>query len=352
MENMSSKQLTRIPIDKIVIPEVRAGSELTEEQRALIEASVRKYGVLQPILVRKIGYDQYELIAGKTRLEEERKAGKTEVDAIVLDATDKDAMLMHLIENLARGKTNPIDEARVFQKFLQAGGTIDEIVRVTGHSEDWVQLRLLCLKLPDEYQQALREGKLKLGHIREAIRLPSPEELAYCLDMTLRCGWTVEQTYYYVERRLSEIQVEKAKGEMERPPELPTAEKASAMANLRECSACKRLLDVQKIRYSGVCDECLILARYITDQLGYPKDAMQKIYQAFDYYARMQEAKQKLSIQEQPPAPQAATPSAPEAQKTADLLPEKPLVLKDERLRATKKTELRNLLRSVSESGG
>jgi len=174
----------KIPVDRIKVPEVRASSRLTPEQRAFFEGSVKKYGVLQDILVRPLPDGSYELIAGKTRLEEQVRQGLTSVDAKVIEADSRDALLMHLIENVARGSVDPISVGKVIQNLVNQGMGVEEIASILNHSPEWVRLRLLCLKMPEEYQAALQEGRLKIGHVEQVTRLPTPEEVGYALDLT------------------------------------------------------------------------------------------------------------------------------------------------------------------------
>jgi len=191
------------------IPEIRASSVLDEEQRQILKATIEKYGVLNEPLVRPLADGSYELIAGKSRIEELRAQGAQEADVKVIDASEKDALMMHLAENLARGTTDPMNEARVLDAFLKSGATIEEAAKITGHTVEWVKFRLGLLKLPEIYASALERGDLKLGHIEAATMLPTPEEVDHCLALALETKWTVPVTQNYVKQRLAEHEARK-----------------------------------------------------------------------------------------------------------------------------------------------
>jgi len=147
-------ELKRVPIESISIPEIRASSKLNEDQQAVLRATVEKYGVLNEPIVRPLKDGGYELIAGRSRLLELKRQGATEVDVKVIEADEKDALIMHLAENLARGETDPISEAQVLDAFIKSGGTIEEAAKLTGHSPEWVKFRLGLLKPPGREAQA------------------------------------------------------------------------------------------------------------------------------------------------------------------------------------------------------
>jgi len=146
--------MVKIPIESIVIPEVRASSKLTPEQQAFFKGTVEKYGVLQDILVRPLPDGRYELIAGKTRLEELKSRGVREVEAKVIEADVKDALMMHIAENWARGSVDPISTARVIQKALDEGATVEEIAQIFNHKPEWVRFMVGLLKLSPTYLNA------------------------------------------------------------------------------------------------------------------------------------------------------------------------------------------------------
>jgi len=109
------RELKRVKIEDIDVPEIRASSEFDEETLRYLYASIGEFGVLQPPIVRPIGENKYELIAGKSRIAGLLERGETEVECIVVPATSRQAVMFHLIENLARGSVNPIATAKVLE---------------------------------------------------------------------------------------------------------------------------------------------------------------------------------------------------------------------------------------------
>jgi len=278
-----------IPVDRIRIPEVRASSRFTPEQEAFFKATVEKFGVLQPILVRKLEGDEYELIAGLSRLREQQEQGKREVDAMVIEADSREALLMHLAENLARGQTDPISEGAVFRDFLEKGGTKEELAALTSHRKEYIDFRITLLDLPDYLKDALREGSLKLGHVEWASQLPSPEECEYAMQLAIRFGWTVEVMERYVKQRLAEHEAAQKMKERPKPPELPTPEEAERMASLVRCPSCTQTVDAGRMRYPPICDDCYALLQYMLEFERNPRECAKLMYSAYTHWKEFTE---------------------------------------------------------------
>jgi len=304
-------EVKKVLIDDILIPPVRATSKLDESQKAILKGTVEKFGVLNEPIVRPLASGGYELIAGKSRIDELRRQGAKEVDVKIIDANDKDAMMMHLAENMARGKTDPISEAEVLDRYIKTGATIEDAAKIVGHPKEWVRFRLSLNLLPDKYKKALREGTLKLGHIEAASLLPTPEEVDYALGLALTTKWTVSVLENYVKRRLADLEAARMKEEMGPPPELPSIEKAQEIVRYFTCAGCNRNVDKSLARTPPLCEECLALIRYSTTQLGAPKEAMEYIYKAVSHYQRYLEYQKQKAIFEEMEKPSSPPTSPP-----------------------------------------
>jgi len=331
----------KVSIDKIVVPKVRASSRLTPEQQAFFEGTVKKYGVLQPILVRPLGRGRYELIAGKTRLEELRKAGAGEVEVRVIKASVKDALLMHLAENYARGSVEPISTAKVIQKALNEGSTVEEIAAIFNHTPDWVRFMVSLLKLPEAYQDALREGKIKVTHVREAFRLPDLREVDAALSAAVTHGWSTSMMHNYVNNRLVEFEAAAAKSRstgVEVPPPPPEPER---LVRYGQCLVCGQMVPRETIRLPSVCEGCYGLSKYVVSQFGSGEKAMEAIYGMYQR-ARAWDALQKPITIQAPTAP-SAEPEKPEvpAGPLPSTVPERSTPISDDRLRNLVKKILR-----------
>lgn len=287
----------KVKIDRVEIPEIRAGSILTDEQKAMLEASIKKYGLVQPIILREVENGKMQLVAGKNRFDEACRQGQNEVEAIVLPLTDKDSIILHLSENLARGKVNDMDIAYVLKQAVDAKITINELATLLGHSEEWIKDRLILIELPEVYQEAVRDGRFSIGHIKAALKLPTPNDIAAALDTALNLGWQVNVIENFVKNRLEQIRlIEEAKAKSISPP--PIAEiRAEQLATVEQCFICNEYVDRKTITLPKICIDCRQTAEYIIQQLGKGLPAMQKIYQAlqlFNVYTKASEIKSTI----------------------------------------------------------
>jgi len=294
------QEIKVIPIEKIKIPKVRASARMTDEAREFFEETVKRYGVLQPILVRDLGDGNYELLAGKSRLEELKKKGEVVVQAVVVKVEDRDATIMHLVENLGRGQVSPLDVARVLKKARDEGVTVDELAKLTGHSKDWVMLYLLINELPEQYQEALDKGDLKVGHLREAFRLPNPAEAGAALDYAKTLKWDISTTKRYVNDRLHYLGALEAKGESIESVEPPSIEEAEEIVRVQRCTQCGRVVDADTMMTAWACKECLTLLRYVLDSLGDPQKAMHTIYEAITFYSEYKAREERIRTYQYP----------------------------------------------------
>ena len=152
----------------------------TFDQKALDELaeSIKKNGVLQPLLVRPLADGSYQLVAGERRWRASRIAGLTEVPVIIKEMTDEQAMEIALIENLQREDLNPIEEAEGLQLLISRYNlTQDEAAARVGRSRPAVANSLRLLKLPDEILEMTKTGDISAGHARALLGFSSKEEM-------------------------------------------------------------------------------------------------------------------------------------------------------------------------------
>jgi ParB family transcriptional regulator, chromosome partitioning protein len=137
--------------------------------------SIQEVGILQPIVVRKIG-DAYELIAGERRLRAAKRAGLATVPAIIREADDADSLREALIENIHREDLNPIELAEAFRELLEELGLKQEdLAERLGVSRSHIANTIRLLQLPAEVQQQLAEGRMQAGHGRALLSLGDAE---------------------------------------------------------------------------------------------------------------------------------------------------------------------------------
>lgn len=173
------------------------------EQAALDElaASIRNSGVVQPVLVRRVGA-AWQLVAGERRLRAARQAGLERVPAIVREASDAESLELALVENLLRENLNPMEEAEGYHRLLQEfGWTQEELARRVGKDRSSVANAVRLLKLPAPIQDDLRGGRLTMGHARALLALPDAGAQLRLREEILAQSWSVRTTEERVQRR-------------------------------------------------------------------------------------------------------------------------------------------------------
>lgn len=155
--------------------------------------SVREKGIVQPILVRAVAdtNDSYEIIAGERRWRAAQKAALHEVPVVVVEASDKEALELAIIENVQRSDLNALEEARGYHQLVEEYGYgAADLANAIGKSRSHVANTLSLLKLPPSVQEYLREGKLTAGHARALINTEDPEAIA---KKIVEAGLTVRE---------------------------------------------------------------------------------------------------------------------------------------------------------------
>ena len=136
-----------------------------------LKASIKEKGVLQPILVRKHGND-YEVVAGERRLRAAKAIGLEQVPVIIKNVTDREALVLALVENIQREELNAIEEAQGFKRLMEEFQfTQEAVAEAIGKDRTTVTNLLRLLRLPQEIQQQVAEAKLSMGHARALLSL-------------------------------------------------------------------------------------------------------------------------------------------------------------------------------------
>ena len=307
----------RVRVDKIVVPDERARARYTDEQKAYLRASLGKYGQLSDILVRPLEGDRYELIDGESRLRELADGGATDVDVKVLDLDNRDSALVNILMNVARGDQDPMGVSLSLGKALEAGMAEEEIAGATGHSVQWVRFMLMLRTLPAEYQDALREDRLKVTHIREAGRLPNPKEMDAALGASLRFGWNTAVMKNYVDNRLQEYlaaEIMKERTGVAVPPPEPEPQR---LARYAQCLVCGEMVEKERLNLPRVCDACYTFAKYAVSQTGKGEEGMQRLFKALElqqaYDQRQRQFFLERDLERAPLEGPADVPRVPEA---------------------------------------
>jgi ParB family transcriptional regulator, chromosome partitioning protein len=174
LADVPGAQFAEIAVDRITPNPKQPRSAFDEDEMAELAYSVKEIGLLQPIVVRRLGDDRYELVMGERRWRATQQAGLSTIPAIVRDTQD-DAMLRDaLLENLHRSQLNPLEEAAAYRQMLDDFGcTQDVLASRIGRSRPQISNTLRLLKLPASVQRRVAAGVLSAGHARALLGLPS-----------------------------------------------------------------------------------------------------------------------------------------------------------------------------------
>lgn len=144
-----------------------------------LASSIRQHGIVQPVVVRTLGTNQFEIIAGERRWRAAQLAGFTEVPVIVRDVDDRTALEIAIVENVQRADLNPLEEALGYEQLISDHGyTQNDLGEIIGKSRSHVANSLRLLKLPDPVKEMLADGSLSAGHARALVSTSDPASLA------------------------------------------------------------------------------------------------------------------------------------------------------------------------------
>lgn len=189
-----NKQIQDIELDKIVPNRYQPRREFSDDSIKELAETLDKDGLLQPIVVREDGEDQYEIIAGERRYRAAKSLNWETIPAIVNNMNDDQAASLALIENLQREDLNPIDEAKAYTNLMKLNDlTQTALAKDMGKSQSYVANKLRLLKLDDDVQNALVEGKITARHGRALLNLSDDDQERVLKEIEEK-GLNVKQT--------------------------------------------------------------------------------------------------------------------------------------------------------------
>lgn len=277
-------ELKTVRLDDMVIPEIRVSSVLNEEQRALLQSTIKEVGVIQDIVVRPLPNEKFEVIAGKSRLEQLRALGFKEVQVKVVGADEKLARIMNIIENVARGSYDYISISRQIRELKKLGTSLEELERIFPWKRRWIEFIEELQDLPDDVTMAISEKTITPTHVMLAANLPTPHETHDGLRTAINLRWDTGTFKTYVQNRVE--QIEKAHSEAAAKgvePEIPMPVPQELIQYLM-CNVCGYKKPRQEISMQYICEECRELAKYISDVLGPDVDHKNVVYAAMQAY--------------------------------------------------------------------
>ncbi|MEV7397959.1 ParB/RepB/Spo0J family partition protein [Aeromicrobium sp. NPDC092404] len=176
LQEIDGARFAEIPLDQIVANPRQPRHVFDEDHMAELVHSIKEVGLLQPIVVREVAKDRYELIMGERRWRASGKAGLATIGAIVRDTSDEDLLRDALLENLHRSNLNPLEEASAYQQLLEDFGcTHEELADRIGRSRPQISNTLRLLKLSPAVQRRVAAGVLSAGHARALVSVANPE---------------------------------------------------------------------------------------------------------------------------------------------------------------------------------
>ena len=165
--NNNQKSVKELPVEDINPGRFQPRTNFDEEKLLELTNSIKNHGVLSPILVREVGLNKYEVIAGERRLRASKNAGLKTIPTLIDQKQDKDALESALIENLQREDLNAVEEARGYDRLKREFGlTQDEVAASTGKARSTIANSLRLLSLPAKVLDMLSSGKIEKGHAK------------------------------------------------------------------------------------------------------------------------------------------------------------------------------------------
>jgi len=196
-----SAGVQELPIDSIVANPMQPRKDFDNKALAELSASLKRSGVLQPVVVRRYG-QQFQIVVGERRWRAAQMAGLTHIPAVVREVTDAETLELALVENLLREDLNPMEEAEAYQRLLtEFSWTQEELGQRVGKDRSSVANCLRLLKLPDLIQEDLRTGRLTMGHARALLSLTSTADQLKLREEILAHSWSVRTTEEGVQRK-------------------------------------------------------------------------------------------------------------------------------------------------------
>lgn len=202
MQNSISYVSTELIVPNIYQPRKIFNDETIDE----LAQSIKQYGIIQPLTVRRIGNERYELVAGERRLRAANKAGLSKVPVILVDITDKDSAAIALLENLQRENLNFLEEAEAYYNLIKDHSyTQEELAKTIGKKQSTIANKLRLLKLDTSVLDILIENKLTERHARALLKLPDVELQLKVVKVVVEKSLNVKNTEELIEKELEKI---------------------------------------------------------------------------------------------------------------------------------------------------
>jgi ParB family chromosome partitioning protein len=196
---MSSEEMVEIDIDLIEPNSFQPRTTFNEEKLEELAQSIRSNGVIQPLLVRRIDNEKYQLVAGERRWRAAQRANLLKVPCVVKEIPEDKMLELALVENIQRQELNAIEEAHAYKRLIETLGFTQEMVaQRVGRDRTFITNYLRLLRLPEDIQQLVEIEKLSTGHARALLGIDDPEIQRKLAKNVMDKGLSVRQTEYVV----------------------------------------------------------------------------------------------------------------------------------------------------------
>ena len=193
-EPIEKSAYQKLPIYKVEPNPDQPRHDFDEEELQALADSIEEHGIIQPLTVRELSNGYYQIIAGERRWRAARLAKLQEVPVVIIEADDKKAMELALIENLQRQDLNPVEEALGYRSLMQDHGlTQDDAAKRVGKSRPAVANALRLLNLSPEVLEKVRDGSLSAGHARAVLSLKTEKKQLEAAQKIIALGLSVRQ---------------------------------------------------------------------------------------------------------------------------------------------------------------
>lgn len=219
-------RFAEIPVESIVPNPKQPRQVFDEEALEELKTSIREVGLLQPIVVRPLDGERYELVMGERRWRAAQAIGRKLIPAIVRETRDDSMLLDALLENIHRVDLNPLEEAAAYQQLLEEfGATHEELARRIGRSRPQISNTIRLLNLPPSVQRRVAAGVLSAGHARALLALDDPQAQEDLAHRIVAEGLSVRATEELVALALAEVRPKKSSSTRRRQkPHVPGLE--------------------------------------------------------------------------------------------------------------------------------
>jgi len=217
-------EVLEIPLDKIIPNRNQPRTIFGESELQELAQSLKETGLLQPIVVRRIGDGSYELVAGERRWRAAKLAGLTSVSALVRVSNDEKSLVLALVENIQRQGLNPMEEARAYSRLVaEFGLTQDQVGGAIGKDRSSVANIIRLVSLPNEIQKLIENQGVTLGHAKVLAGMSSVEDQLTVARKIVTAQLSVRQTEILVEG-LRKKEKKQTPGKLSRRPAFPVEE--------------------------------------------------------------------------------------------------------------------------------